>query len=391
MNTKRWTAFLPLLLGVLLAAGCYYMPTGSQGSARVSMALTKGLPTNVTSSIALIVSGPGMKTMANEYPKDARSVSLEVPAGLARTFTVLASTPSVTLRGEATADLVAGETKEIVLNSVAIDSQIIVPDYQNRRLVQISDMLGTGWTEKSVAASPIYPYDVDFDSQGRIFVANYGSTSPLFWIDDITIDPQTVNINATFTFLYALAIDRPENLIYFSNGSLLYKKDLGNAADLGSPLSITPPGSIMGLAVDQNGMLYIAAYSGSAVGGSLIKYDPVAGKQITSYAPGSGWDPWDVSVQGGYVYTTHKPISVVYKIAQSDLNLKPIGESTGPAADPFYGPRRFVAILSKRITFTDEMSGADRLVTMNNIDGVGFQTYGSTGTGPGQFLFYSTC
>jgi hypothetical protein len=391
MNAKRWMAFLPLLLGVLLAAGCYYMPSGAQGSAQVSMALTKGLPTNV-SSIALIVSGPGMKTMANEYPVGTTSVSLEVPAGLARTFTLLANTPSVTLRGDATADLMAGETQKILLSPVTFDTQIIVPDYQNSRLVQISDMLGTGWLQFTIVAFGFRPYDVDFDSQGSIFIANNTGTSPLIKLDDVqTGIYQTVNVDATFTYLYALAIDRPENLIYFSNGSLLYKKDLGNAADLGSPLSITPPGSIMGLAVDQNGMLYIAAYSGSAVGGSLIKYDPVAGKQITSYAPGSDWDPWDVSVQGGYVYTTHKPISGVYKIAQSDLNLKPINESAGPGIDPFYGPRRFVAILSKRITFTDEMSGADRLVTMNNIDGVGFQTYGSTGTGPGQFLFYSTC
>jgi hypothetical protein len=389
MNVKRWMSFLPLLPGVLLAAGCYYMPSGTQGSARVSMSLAKGLPTNV-SSIALIVSGPGMETIANQYdPATTPPVILEIPAGLARTFTLLPSTPSVTLKGETTVDLVAGETKEVMLSPVAFDSQIIVPDYQNRRLVQISDMLGTGWTVKTGSTFTLSPYDVDFDSQGRIYVADF-STTPLYYLDDITANPVSVSIG-TVTYLYALAIDRPANIIYFSNGSSLYKKDLGNAADLGSSLSITHTGSIMGLAADQNGLLYIADYSGSITGGSLIKYDPVGGKPITSYTPGGDWDPWDVTVQGGFVYTTQKPISGLYRIVQSDLNLKPIGESTGPAADPFYGPRRFVAILSKRITFIDEMSGADRLVTINNIDGTGFQTYGSTGLGQDQFQFYSVC
>jgi hypothetical protein len=315
-------------------------------------------------------------------------VSLEVPAGVARTFTLLANTISVTLRGDATVDLVAGEKKEITLSPVTIDTQIIVPDYKNNRIVQISDMLGAGWLEKSVGASPISPYDVDFDSQGRIFVADY-STSPLYYLDDITATPVSVSISATY--LYALAVDRPANLVYFSDGTSLFWKDLGNDTDLGAQLSITITGRIMGLAVGPDGRLYLASY-GSGLGGSLIKYDPVVGKQIASYAPGSDWDPWDVSVQGGYVYTTHVLSSGVKKVARSDLNLNFIDEYTGPASDPFYGPHRFVAILSKRITFTDEdQSTSDRLISMDSINGAGLQTYGSFGSGTGNFRFFAGC
>jgi len=389
MNTKHWIAFLALLCGALLAAGCYYMPSGAQGSARASLALAKGLPANV-SSIALIVSGPGMKTMANEYPVGTSSVSLEVPAGRARTFTLLPSTASVTFKGEATVDLVAGETKEITLSPVLSDTQIIVPDYLNNRLVQISDMLGTGWTVKTGAASALYPYDVDFDSQGRIFVADY-STTPLYYLDDITTNPVSVSIATTY--LYALAIDRPANLVYFTNGTLLYRKDLGDPGDPGTQLSIPITGRIMGLAVGPDGSLYLADY-GSGFGGFLLKYDPVGQNVLASYPPtvSSYWDPWDVSVQGGYVYSTHVLDLGVKKVARSGLDLNFIDEFTGPGSDPFYGPRRFVAILSRKLTVIDEgYTGVDsnRLAAFSDMAGSGWTTYGATGSSTGQFNFYS--
>jgi len=310
MNTKRWTAFLPLLLGVLLAAGCYYMPSGAQGSARASLALTKGLPANI-SSIALIVSGPGMKTMANEYPVGTSSVSLEVPAGLARTFTVLASTPSVTLRGEATADLVAGETKEILLSPVTFDSQIIVPDYYlNYRLVQISDMAGTGWIAVQyntlglgmTSLTQFQPYDVDFDSQGRIYVANY--SDGVVRLDDINDTAAEWDLKGSVAAnpVAAIAIDRTNQILYLAKGPALAKIDVSafGTTPTPTPLIVTPTPNITGLAVGPDGSLYLTSYGGG-FGGSLIKYDPVAGTQITSYASGSDWDPWGVTDQGGYV------------------------------------------------------------------------------------------
>ena len=86
------------------------------------------------------------------------------------------------MEGDATVDLAPDETKEIVLTPTLFASQIIVPDLANNRIVQISDMHGTGWT----AVSGIYAYDVDFDDQGRVYVANNSSPNGIIRMNDIT-------------------------------------------------------------------------------------------------------------------------------------------------------------------------------------------------------------
>ena len=82
------------------------------------------------------------------YPVGTTSVTLTVPSGVARTFTLLANTPSVTLKRNVTVDLAPDETKEIGLTPTLSDTQIIVPDYHTNRLVQISDMHGAGWRRR---------------------------------------------------------------------------------------------------------------------------------------------------------------------------------------------------------------------------------------------------
>ncbi len=405
MNVKRWTAFLALLLGVLLAAGCYYIPSGAQGPARVSMSLAKGLPVT-PSSIALVVSGPGMETIAKVLAAaSSGSESLEVPAGPARTFTFLANTPSVTFKAEATVDLAAGETKEIFLSPVLSDTQIVVPDpYLNYRLVQISDMSGSGWyaiqynapglTKAGMTSlTQFLPYDVDFDAQGRIYVANaYDGVVRLDSIYGNNADWFARGAGAPIGAL-AIAVDRANQLLYYANGSSL---SVVVTEPLGTPSTLTGSTStnITGLAVGPDGSLYLTNY-GYGNGGFLIKYDPFSQTVLASYpsALSTDWDPWDVTVQGGYVYTTHVlPFSGVKKVARSDLNLTPIDEYTGSASDPFYGPRRFVAILSWKPTVIDEgYAGSDsnRLATFGDMAGSGWTTYGSTGSSTGQFEFFT--
>ncbi len=136
---------------ILCAAGlaltnCFYTPGVSGDNARTGIALPKYVAAN-TVSLALIVGGPGMDPIYTSYTTIPPSISIEVPSGLARTFTVLLNSPSATLRGVATVDLQPGESKDITVNPTVAGTQIIVPDNYNSRLVQISDMSGTGWTD----------------------------------------------------------------------------------------------------------------------------------------------------------------------------------------------------------------------------------------------------
>jgi len=239
MKSKQAGGVVAVLLLILGLAGCYYTPSSAIGSARASLVLAKQLPANVA-SIVLVVSGPGMKTVAGEYAVGTSSVTLEVPAGVGRTFTLLANTPSVTLKGEATVDLQPGETREVVLNPTLFDSQIIIPDYRNYRLVQISDMAGTGW--KAVQFSNLglgmtgntqfVPYDVDFDAQGRIYIANrYDGIVRLDSIDDTSAEWFFKGAGAPIGTV-AVAVDRATNYLYYSIGSLLYRVVLNRSEPL---------------------------------------------------------------------------------------------------------------------------------------------------------------
>ncbi len=78
------------LLGAAALAftGCYYMPDASGDKAHAGLALNKSIAPNTT-SIALVVEGPGMQTITAEIPMGQSDVSNDVPTGLARKFTLI--------------------------------------------------------------------------------------------------------------------------------------------------------------------------------------------------------------------------------------------------------------------------------------------------------------
>ena len=69
-----------------------------------------------------------------------------------------------------------------------------------------------------------------------------------------------------------------------------------------------------------------------------------------------------------------------------DTELNPTVEYTGPALDPFVGPKRFLGALGMPgIYLIDEKTWiTDRLIYMLDVTGAGWTTYGS----PGQFIFF---
>lgn len=412
MKTKA-TLFGFLITATVVLAGCFFTPWGSRGTSSASISVSMKQPAAPLTSIALIVSGPDMSTIAKSVDPQASELTLEVPAGSARTFTILINTFSVTFKGQTTVDLKPGEETVVDITPTLEATQIIIPDSYNYRVVQISDMEGAGWTEVDYSQLGLgmtnyfdfYPYDIDFDKEGRIYIAN--SAEGVIRLDDIN-DTSAEWIIYSGTGLYlvkTIAIDRAQDLLYFSTGGyILYRADL-NAA----PLPISPTSfdlsqegigfpTATGIAVDEQGYLYIADRSNY----QIIKYDSQAtegSRVVTIYNTNLGYslDGMDVVAKDGFVYLASYD-SPTYVIQQLDQNLNFI-HGFGSVKDPpqqtgeFWSPYRFVAILNKKLYVLDDgtdpitYNPVSRVVSFGNASGEGWETYGKYGTGIGEFDF----
>ena len=387
-----------MAMASLALMGCYYMPgLGSGGTAKVDLravSLSAG-PTASSPfvSVVLVVSGPEMGTITNTYTPGTTTATLTVPAGLARTFTLLENTPSVTFMGDTTVDLAPGDTKSLVLTTSLAESQIIVPDYLGNRLVQVSDMKGTGWT---TFAPGFGPYDVDFDNQGRVYFSSGSYSNNYVWrIDDISGANLTAVASGSLSrYTYSIAMDRTRGLLYYTDGSSLYQiqatPTVGTEASVAlSTLTAYPSLYAEGIAVDSDGYVYMAGTY--ATGVIVLKLDPTAFPSsltvVASYT-GSLSFPWDVLVQGDYIYVSDSSARQIVRLTKSLLF---VDSFSGPPSDPFLGPERFVAILNKPITVMDEGPSEKRLASFSDMKGTGWTTYGSSlGTGQGQFLFFNS-
>jgi hypothetical protein len=389
----KLAGFALLGAAVLVVMGCFYMPglAGRGGTARASIAVSKALPTSGIASVVLVVGGPGMDTIANTYTVGTTTATLTVPSGPARTFTILANTPSVTFRDDVTVDLAPGETKSITLNPVLATSQIIIPDNLNARFVQISDMRGTGWTQLATGASAS-AYDVDFDNQGKIYVAN-DSSPGIFLINDISDTSVTALTGVTGTYIRSIAMDRTHGLLYYTDGSSLWRIQVTptpgsqQLVDLASQNVFV---STKGIAVDSDGFVYIANnYSTPEI--LKINPNPITSPSVVASYSGALDYPYDVLVKGDYIYISDPKGLKIVRLSKGDLKL--VDSFSGPDSDhPFLGPERFVAILNKPITVVDQNGYpvyGTRLVSFGDMTGAGWTEYGSYGTGQDQFKFYN--
>ena len=151
--------------------------------------------------------------------------------------------------------------------------------------------------------------------------------------------------------------------------------------------------SVEGIAVDSDGFVYIANTSGSIPPSTILKIDPnpaTSPSIVTTYSDSATLVfPYDILVKGDYIYVSDPAAP---KIVRLDKNLQFVDSFSGPASDPFLGPERFVAILNKPITVVDQNTTHTkaRLVSFDDMSGAGWTTYGSYGTGPGQFEFYNS-
>jgi len=382
-------------------------------------------PSHVT-SIELNVTGSGMDSIHQTYtsPDIPDSIDLEIPSGPSRLFEVLAYTPSATLRGAVTESLVGGTTVTIPIRMSTYETKIIIPDYQNYRIVQINDMTGTGWSVRSTISgiNQFRPYDVAFDRQGRIYITNnvggsamgdngvirlnhFTDTSPYLYPDSTRRNGLLYDYG-----IVAVTIDINNNYIYYARSAALYREDLNDTTpthDSFTTLSTTAIGTFRGITCDDQGLLYLAGTT-SLGSPAIFIYNPSTQTVITSVTnldiPLLTAAPWHLLLKGSYLYVanpmtsgTNNQILLLNKDTLQFIQGYGNYSLAITTQGYFYGPRHFVAVLNRKIYIIDEgpdMSETSKLISMDDINGTNWEVYGAYGLvvdGVGHFNFYFYC
>ncbi len=387
-------------------------------------------PSNI-SGVTITVQGADMETIIKNYSTGVNSVSLEVPPGSGRIIEVSAavdpSDPGVVLsyRGSDQVDLAEGETRTVILQMQISETKILIPDYLNNRLVQISSMSGgdaiinSTWTELSGTAAgfasdiDFRPFDVDIDSQGRIFIANaYGGSgmgnNRVVRVDNISGSNVLSFAEASYDgSVVAIAVDRKNNLVYYATNSgiateKLYRSNLDNSTYtyLDISVGVEAIDRIEGMSVDPDGILYIA---GAIATGQpkIFKYNPSTETVTHSYSANlsASNGPMDVMVKNGFVYVANPEGADGFRILQLSADFASLVDSYGigsgaiDTVGQFYGAERFVGTINPYFYIIDEDFGGgspDRLIYIEDFNGTGWKTYGQSGSvSPGFFNFYS--
>ena len=386
----------------------------------VKRAEAQAAPANIT-SINLKITGPDMDTINKTYPAPVSDIiTVEVPSGESRNFEVIVNIDPSDSRavfsyiGTATRNLASGATITIPISMTVHETKIIIPDYMNQRIVQIDDMSGTNWSTRYrtdigyTTASTFYPQDIDFDSRGRIYIANDTSESAgayqVVIIDNITSTTSTLIIPSNSNGMDAMTIDRNNDFIYYVQGTTIFRTNLDGTGSTSRSLSASI-GLIRGMTIDYQGQLYIVGNNALGSPGIFV-YNYTTStivNSVTNATVTSLSTPYHLLIKSPYLYVVN-PSTTGSNNQILQLNLVTLqfiqGYGTYSLASTtqgnFYGPRHFVAVLNKKIYLIDE--GPDntltsKLIAMDDINGTNWETYGTYGfsTTPGEFNFYFYC
>jgi len=342
------------------------------------------------------------------------TISLSVPAGNLRQFEVIAyvapgdPSAAISFRGTSIADVEAGKTVTVPVAMTLNETKIVVADWFFDQIVQIDSFLNGDitWKVNNLGLSTFFnPYEIDFDSRGRIYIARSTTPNPLVRIDNI--NSSTYDIISTSEFgIKAIAIDRKNNLIYYVQTNNEFYRCTTNGDAVTGPLSRTGVATIQtfyGIAYDDiENVLFISGLNVSAQS-AIFKYSINSNTIISSNNSSVFNLPSHVLVKHPYLYVANTNGTDGNRVIQLTKNLaivKGYGNFASTAGventarGMFYGPTRFVAILNRRITLVDEdddnFGRRDKLITMDDIDGNGWDTYGrySAVAGTGYFQFY---
>ncbi|MCF7947829.1 MAG: hypothetical protein K9M94_04475 [Spirochaetia bacterium] len=402
---------------LLLAGACSFTTEMADGSVNPKLSVM-GLQSDVT-EVSIRITGQDYQQSVTVTPSDSR-VEFLLPPGEDVKFEMEATnqdsaTSHVYSWGMTRyADLVEGKETELAFTMGPKDTKILVPDFQNSRLVQIDDM---GITETN-PVSPSFkatsdlglatPYDIEIDNQGKIWIAQ--SSNSLVRIDFVGDWDNNLNgSDITALNITALAFDHLNSDLYY----IIDNKTIGlihvmpevadiniqQTFDLGleSKISVELGIAGFGLAVDKDGVLYLAG--ANQVGETTIfKYDPqrpTGERVIATYTSQSNLPTiynlgyMDLLVKNNHLYLTNPNGSSGNVIMKFTRDLQYVGSfgrvvdlSSETADQPgeFYGPTRFIATTADNIYLTDDADdnaygSPNRIIRFKDINGANWQTY----------------
>lgn len=420
----KTTLFTIILLIILSFTGCFLNSTSGNMVTPVIRAV--GMPeTDIIDSITLKITGPDMDDIEVRYSELPDLINIAVPEGSSRRFELTVSLvnsytgPVVSYRGIDTIDITS-EGSVVTLNMGIGSTKIVIPDYYNSRVIQFDDITAmnevifTGIqlgviTGDSGWASNFYPYDIDFDSDGRIYIANNNASSGYGRVVRIS------NINGESSLLYedraasitSIAVDRNNHILYYSTSGSLYSTSIDGTNDIVRMLPLIGAAtisSIQSITVDGEGKLYMVADVGQVSADyRIIKLDPLIDSsselvliETSSTIPeNSSASPKDLVIKGSRLYLANfhsdsgSEGDQVVEFSISDLSLKGsfgtyVGnnDSSDFLLGHFYGPRRFVTPLNVEMTIIDDSPDwwQNKIIQIEDITGSGWKTYPNSGS-----------
>lgn len=355
-------------------------------------------------NILVRVTGPDIGPIEKNF-SPYTSISFDVSAGNLRRFeviaTVAAGDPSAaaSFQGTTSANCPAGATVSVPVVMGLYETKIVFPDYGYYQVGILNSINDSPSAITRITLSrpsmQFYPWDIDFDSRGRIYITNTaGSTDPsLFRMNNINSnfnDGTCLDFTTLAGYpLYGIAIDRKRDIIYVGTFTQVYVRDYNNNIIGSGSLTIpTAVAQIRGIAIDEaSKKLYFACYynDGGLNYYSIVKYDiDTQAVELPYYRLPSGVS-WDVTVHGGRVYAAQY-VAGSGSIIQLPLDLDTVTTpavfltSNPDATDSFIGPHRFVAISPRRLYVLDEeesdgTSSDEGIVSFTDISGAGWSAY----------------
>jgi hypothetical protein len=402
----------------------------------------RGLSSDV-SEVIVTITGPGID-QRETFSSSTEQIAVPLPPADNVLFDVEAPKKSVgeqhirSYGQQKRADIKVGKLTELEFVMGPYDTKILIPNYGNyssTKIIQVKDMS----IPKYFPDSPDYiefttgitspPTDIELDNTGRIWIAmTEGGETPLGWISDIQDD--TFNYAGFPTDVYSLAFDRGNEYLYFigdiSGGDLgvfrmRVSDTIGSAPNTNSPLFHEELGGgdqpptfpelvrlyPFGIAVDDEGFVYVAGDDfGDPTKSHIFKIDPDSQtivKKVNGYIPdgisASHYYYPDIMFKHGSIYVTNQSDTSGDQILQFDTDLnfvKGYGEQVSFPTEPtqpgqFSRPSRFVATTSRKIYVLDNDPynnyGDNRLVSFNDLDGNGWDTYTPREGTSGQDIF----
>jgi hypothetical protein len=386
------------------------------------------------SNILVRVSGPDIGVIEQEFGPLGQ-ISFSVPAGSLRQFEVIAyvspTDPSAAMsfRGTAIANLPEGETVSIPIVMMLNETRILAADNSRTtsapysttgRVIMMNDMSGAGWSSLTgamlgFAPGTFKPFDVSFDSRGRIYIANNGAIG-MVRVDNINGTNPIQGSASIFNSggvavpnVVTVTVDRINNFVYFAQSAALFRSNLDGTNTQVLSLATINIASVRGMDVDIDGTIYITGNTGAGAG-IIARYDPGAQAIIgTAYSPGGTIiTPWDVMVRAPFIYVANFGNNAAQLLRftfsggtfsnPDQAGLKSVATS---APGNFFGTSRFLAIRNDVFIVEDSNQGGgtpdfDKIISFNDLSFGGWTTFGSynnsgNGNAVGQFRFFSFC